>query len=148
MLDASDLALALANAATIDDAIHTYEKTMLPRSIETAQAVEGGAEHLLAIESPDDATTTPSSKSCGPRQPGSNDTEIALQYPSKAERRGRRRPANLCKPAEETEMRLTVVAATGGIGSQILAQAVVAGHEVTAVVRNPVKLADLPCASS
>jgi len=41
-------------------------------------------------------------------------------------------------------MRLTVVAATGGIGSQILVQAVAAGHEVTAVVRNPAKLADLP----
>jgi len=31
-LDANDLALALANAATVDDAIHTYEKTMVPRS--------------------------------------------------------------------------------------------------------------------
>ncbi|MET7950791.1 NAD(P)H-binding protein [Micromonospora sp. NPDC005324] len=34
-------------------------------------------------------------------------------------------------------MRLTIVAATGGIGNQLLAQAVVAGHEVTAVVRSP-----------
>jgi 2-polyprenyl-6-methoxyphenol hydroxylase-like FAD-dependent oxidoreductase len=50
MLDASDLALALANAAAIDDAIHAYEKTMLPRSIETAQTLEGGAEHLLTTE--------------------------------------------------------------------------------------------------
>jgi putative NADH-flavin reductase len=41
-------------------------------------------------------------------------------------------------------MRLAIVAATGGIGSQILAQAVAAGHEVTAVVRSPEKLADLP----
>ncbi|MEU6198620.1 NAD(P)/FAD-dependent oxidoreductase [Streptomyces sp. NPDC047061] len=53
MLDASDLALALANAATVDDALHAYEKTMLPRSIENAQALEGGAEHLLATEFPD-----------------------------------------------------------------------------------------------
>lgn len=30
MLDASELALALANAATVDDAIRVYEKTMLP----------------------------------------------------------------------------------------------------------------------
>ncbi|OON80570.1 FAD-dependent oxidoreductase [Streptomyces tsukubensis] len=50
MLDASDLALALANAATVGDAVRAYEKTMLPRSIETAQALEGGAEHLLATE--------------------------------------------------------------------------------------------------
>jgi 2-polyprenyl-6-methoxyphenol hydroxylase-like FAD-dependent oxidoreductase len=54
MLDASDLALALANAGTIDDAIHAYEKTMLPRSIEIARTLEGGAEHLLATEMPDD----------------------------------------------------------------------------------------------
>jgi putative NADH-flavin reductase len=37
-------------------------------------------------------------------------------------------------------MKLTVVAATGGIGRQILEQAVVAGHDVTAVVRNPAKV--------
>ena len=36
------------------------------------------------------------------------------------------------------------MAATGGIGSQILAQAVAAGHDVTAVVRNPDRLPDLP----
>jgi putative NADH-flavin reductase len=34
-------------------------------------------------------------------------------------------------------MKLTVVAATGGIGRHVLDQAVAAGHEVTAVVRNP-----------
>lgn len=53
MLDASDLALALANAATVDEAVHAYEKTMLPRSTETAQALEGAAEHLLRTEFPD-----------------------------------------------------------------------------------------------
>ncbi|MCO5999986.1 FAD-dependent oxidoreductase [Actinoallomurus rhizosphaericola] len=53
MLDASDLAVALANAATVDDAIHIYEKTMLPRSIETAKILEGGTEHLLAADVPD-----------------------------------------------------------------------------------------------
>jgi uncharacterized protein YbjT (DUF2867 family) len=37
-------------------------------------------------------------------------------------------------------MRLTIFAATGGIGRQILEQAVAAGHDVTAVVRNPQKL--------
>src|SRR5437667_9451112 len=37
-------------------------------------------------------------------------------------------------------MKLTIFAATGGIGRQLLVQAVAAGHEVTAVVRNPKKL--------
>jgi putative NADH-flavin reductase len=37
-------------------------------------------------------------------------------------------------------MRLTIVAATGGIGRQLLEQAVDAGHEVTAVVRDPSRL--------
>ncbi|MEV0276134.1 NAD(P)/FAD-dependent oxidoreductase [Streptomyces sp. NPDC050610] len=59
MLDANDLALALANAATVDDAIRTYEKTMLPRSIETARALEGAAEHLLAAEAPDHGDDAP-----------------------------------------------------------------------------------------
>jgi putative NADH-flavin reductase len=37
-------------------------------------------------------------------------------------------------------MKLTIIAATGGIGRQLLEQAVAAGHDVTAVVRNPKKL--------
>ena len=37
-------------------------------------------------------------------------------------------------------MKLTIVAATGGIGRQLVGQAVTAGHDVTAVVRNPDKL--------
>lgn len=37
-------------------------------------------------------------------------------------------------------MKLTIVAATGGVGRQLLEQAVAAGHDVTAVVRNPGKL--------
>src|SRR5215831_10600154 len=40
----------------------------------------------------------------------------------------------------EGEMKLSIFAATGGIGRQILDQAVAAGHDVTAVVRNPDKL--------
>jgi putative NADH-flavin reductase len=34
-------------------------------------------------------------------------------------------------------MKLTIIAATGGIGRQVLGQAVAAGHDVTAVVRSP-----------
>jgi uncharacterized protein YbjT (DUF2867 family) len=37
-------------------------------------------------------------------------------------------------------MKLTIVAATGGVGRELLEQAVAAGHDVTAVVRNPAKL--------
>jgi putative NADH-flavin reductase len=37
-------------------------------------------------------------------------------------------------------MKLTIFAATGGIGRQALEQAIAAGHDVTAVVRNPNKL--------
>jgi putative NADH-flavin reductase len=41
-------------------------------------------------------------------------------------------------------MKLTVIAATGGIGRQVLEQAVTAGHDVTAVVRNPQNLPPTP----
>jgi putative NADH-flavin reductase len=37
-------------------------------------------------------------------------------------------------------MKLTIFAATGGIGRQLLEQAVAAGHDVTAVVRDPSRL--------
>jgi putative NADH-flavin reductase len=42
--------------------------------------------------------------------------------------------------AGSNKMRLTIVAATGGIGRQLVDQAVAAGHDVTAVVRNPKRL--------
>jgi uncharacterized protein YbjT (DUF2867 family) len=42
-------------------------------------------------------------------------------------------------------MKLTIIAATGGVGRQVLRQALDAGHEVTAVARNPANLPhDLP----
>lgn len=41
-------------------------------------------------------------------------------------------------------MKLTIFAATGGIGRQVLEQAIAAGHDVTAVVRNPEKLPPTP----
>ncbi len=37
-------------------------------------------------------------------------------------------------------MKLAIIAATGGVGQQLLCQALGAGHDVTAVVRNPAKL--------
>ena len=37
-------------------------------------------------------------------------------------------------------MKLAVIAATGGVGQQLLRQALDAGHDVTAVVRNPARL--------
>lgn len=41
-------------------------------------------------------------------------------------------------------MKLAIMAATGGVGQQLLRQALDAGHDVTAVVRNPAKLPALP----
>ena len=41
-------------------------------------------------------------------------------------------------------MKLTIVAATGGIGRQLLEQAIAAGHDVTAVARNPQNLTPAP----
>ena len=38
-------------------------------------------------------------------------------------------------------MKLTIFAVTGGIGRQLLGQAIAAGHDVTAVARNPQSLA-------
>ncbi|MDX6364159.1 MAG: hypothetical protein QOC85_3169 [Streptomyces sp.] len=54
MLDAGELALALVHAVTIDDAVLSYEKTMVPRSVATAQTLEGGAEHLLSVSDSDE----------------------------------------------------------------------------------------------
>lgn len=48
------------------------------------------------------------------------------------------RPTRKGQPA----MRITIVAATGGVGRQALEQAIAAGHDVTAVVRNPGKVPD------
>ena len=41
-------------------------------------------------------------------------------------------------------MKLTIFAATGGIGRQLLGQAIAAGHDVTAVARNPQGLSPVP----
>jgi putative NADH-flavin reductase len=41
-------------------------------------------------------------------------------------------------------MKLTIIAATGGIGRQLLEQAIAAGHDVTAVARNPQNLSPAP----
>lgn len=53
MLDACELALALARHDTVDEAVRAYERTMLPRSVETARALDGAAEHPLSTELPD-----------------------------------------------------------------------------------------------
>jgi putative NADH-flavin reductase len=41
-------------------------------------------------------------------------------------------------------MKLAIVAATGGIGRQLLEQAISAGHDVTAVARSPQSLSPAP----
>lgn len=53
MLDACELALALAKNSTVDEAIHAYEATMLPRSHRMQELLDGGAEELLSTELPD-----------------------------------------------------------------------------------------------
>jgi putative NADH-flavin reductase len=40
-------------------------------------------------------------------------------------------------------MRMTIIAATGGVGRNVLTQAVGAGHEVTAVARTPAKIPEI-----
>ncbi|MEU4658500.1 NAD(P)/FAD-dependent oxidoreductase [Streptomyces sp. NPDC023723] len=57
MLDAAELAAALAESDTVAEAVRRYEKTMLPRSTETARHLEGAAEHLLSVD--DDAPDDP-----------------------------------------------------------------------------------------
>jgi 2-polyprenyl-6-methoxyphenol hydroxylase-like FAD-dependent oxidoreductase len=52
MLDAYELAVAIAESPTIEDAVRTYEKAMLPRSAEMARLTEGGGEFLLSNELP------------------------------------------------------------------------------------------------
>ncbi|MFE7165808.1 FAD-dependent oxidoreductase [Streptomyces sp. NPDC057616] len=53
MLDACELALAIAHTDTVDEAVRAYEKTMVPRSTETARLLDGAAAGLLSTELPD-----------------------------------------------------------------------------------------------
>jgi 2-polyprenyl-6-methoxyphenol hydroxylase-like FAD-dependent oxidoreductase len=52
MLDAAQLAIAIAGHATTEDAVRAYEKVMLPRSAEMARLTEGGGEALLSGDLP------------------------------------------------------------------------------------------------
>lgn len=52
MLDASELALALVNSATVEDAVRAYEASMVPRATEMAKRLEGGADDLVAEADP------------------------------------------------------------------------------------------------
>ncbi|MFF7556264.1 FAD-dependent oxidoreductase [Streptomyces olivaceus] len=52
MLDAAELALALAGSATVEDAVRGYE--VLPRSAEIAGMLDGGAEFLLKVPDADE----------------------------------------------------------------------------------------------
>ncbi|MGW3572218.1 NAD(P)-dependent oxidoreductase [Streptomyces sp. NPDC000941] len=45
-------------------------------------------------------------------------------------------------------MRITVFGAAGSVGSRVVAEALSRGHEVTAVVRNPGRLGDLPAGAT
>ncbi|MFJ4104144.1 FAD-dependent oxidoreductase [Amycolatopsis japonica] len=50
MLDACELALALAGSASLGEAVGFYEATMLPRSAEFARRLENGADGLLDVD--------------------------------------------------------------------------------------------------
>ncbi|MGW7426044.1 FAD-dependent oxidoreductase [Streptomyces sp. NPDC054813] len=56
MLDACELALAVVNSDTVQEAVRVYEKTMLPRSTETARLLHGATAGLLSTDLPDFAT--------------------------------------------------------------------------------------------
>ncbi|MEU2023709.1 NAD(P)/FAD-dependent oxidoreductase [Streptomyces sp. NPDC016469] len=53
MLDACELALALVQHETVDDALRAYEESMLPRSTEMQRLLDHGADDLLSDELPD-----------------------------------------------------------------------------------------------
>ncbi|GAB3736159.1 NAD(P)/FAD-dependent oxidoreductase [Amycolatopsis oliviviridis] len=50
MLDACELALALAGSSSFVEAVEVYEATMLPRSEKFARQLENGAEGLLEVD--------------------------------------------------------------------------------------------------
>jgi 2-polyprenyl-6-methoxyphenol hydroxylase-like FAD-dependent oxidoreductase len=51
MLDACELALALADAPTVDEAVRGYEAKMLPRAAEMAALTADGPEQLISRHS-------------------------------------------------------------------------------------------------
>jgi 2-polyprenyl-6-methoxyphenol hydroxylase-like FAD-dependent oxidoreductase len=53
MLDACELALAIAHNGTVAEAVRAYERTMVPRSTETARLLDGATAGLLSTELPD-----------------------------------------------------------------------------------------------
>ncbi|GHB38994.1 monooxygenase [Streptomyces xanthochromogenes] len=53
LLDACELALALAHNDTVADAVRAYEATMVPRSHEMQKLLDHGAEELISAELPD-----------------------------------------------------------------------------------------------
>ncbi|MGV4925743.1 FAD-dependent monooxygenase [Streptomyces sp. BHT-5-2] len=53
LLDGAELAHALAEAATVDDALARYEATMFPRAGELATGANGGLRAFFATTSPD-----------------------------------------------------------------------------------------------
>ncbi|MFI6303895.1 FAD-dependent oxidoreductase [Amycolatopsis thailandensis] len=50
MVDACELALALAGSGSVGEAVAVYEKTMLPRSEKYARRLENGAQGLLEVD--------------------------------------------------------------------------------------------------
>ncbi|MDT6985297.1 FAD-dependent oxidoreductase [Streptomyces lusitanus] len=59
LLDACELALALARHDTVGQAVRAYEDTMLPRSAETSRLLDGAVHDLVSTELPDFAAAGP-----------------------------------------------------------------------------------------
>ncbi|MEV8636275.1 NAD(P)/FAD-dependent oxidoreductase [Streptosporangium sp. NPDC051023] len=70
MLDACELALALAGSTTVAEAVGTYEKTMLPRATATARILENGAEALLERHDSGEAAGMPPATPATPGNAG------------------------------------------------------------------------------
>lgn len=131
MLDAHDLALALATHPTVDEAVRAYEKTMLPRSTDLAEALVGGADFLLEVD----------------EQPDGEDEARALQQKLKEQREvdGTWNLTFKTGGGEETaELFLATVGTTlvGTYGGRPITDGRIEGTTVrfTAVVTSPVRM--------
>ncbi|GAA3081740.1 hypothetical protein GCM10020000_79580 [Streptomyces olivoverticillatus] len=51
MRDGADLAQALTEHATVDDAVTAYEKILIPRSVEAAEGAAEGIDGAFSLDS-------------------------------------------------------------------------------------------------
>src|SRR5262249_58428337 len=63
--------------------------------------------------------------------------ETGYRYPRKARHDTAERVAHAGARGRDRRMKLTIFAATGGVGRHLVGQAIAAGHDVTAGARKP-----------